>query len=143
MKWFMLGENYERVEDIQEAIYVYVAKGYLDEFAGFLQGETLDYSTLVEEGWNYWSDEHWCFEKLENREDLNEFLPSELKVCEITKTNKENKFNLYIELYNEDRIHVNEEPCTLDEIMEAIRVLQKPSMFGKQVKEYKIIRIEE
>ena len=136
MKFFMLDEYYKQVCDVGDAVWVYIAKGGLDEFAGLLNQENISFSTLTEEGWNYWDEEDWIFKIYEDREDWKElykYLPSKFKVGGITKTEG---FNLILVFANDSTLQTNTEPCTLDEIFEAIKVLQKPSMFGKGVKEF-------
>lgn len=142
----MVDEFYNEVVDIEDAQFVYLGKGSLDEFADFLDNNQLGYGTLREESWHCWDENKWQFERVYKKElieMLNEYLPSDFKVGGITKVDKKtNEFNLILSFDNGSTIQTNTEPCTLDEIFEALRVLQKPSVFGKQVKEYRIERVQ-
>lgn len=61
------------------------------------------------------------------------------KVGGITRP-KEPKYDIYITVddYDEE-ILTNEEAVTLDEVYEAIRVMQKPSFFGKRLTEIRLV----
>lgn len=61
------------------------------------------------------------------------------KVGGITRP-KETKYDIYITVNDYDEeILTNEEPVTLDEVSEAIRVMQKPSFFGKRLTEIRLV----
>ena len=146
MKVFMVDECYNEVVDIDDAQFVYLGKGSLDEFTDFLDNNQLSYGTLREESWHKWDEDKWQFETIYKEsltEELNKYLPADFKVGGITKANKKtNEFNLILSFDNGSTIQTNTESCTLDEIFEALRILQKPSVFGKQVKEYRIERVQ-
>lgn len=146
MKVFMVDECYNEVVDIDDAQFVYIGKGGLDEFADFLDNNQLSYGTLREESWHKWDEDKWQFETIYKEsltEELNKYLPADFKASDITKVDKKtNGFNLILSFDNGSTIQTNTEPCTLDEIFEALRILQKPSIFGKQVKGYQIERVQ-
>ena len=146
MKVFMIDECYNEVVDIDDVKFVYIGKGGTDEFADFLDNNQLNYGTLREESWHKWDEDKWQFEAIYKEsltEELNKYLPADFKVGGITKADKKtNEFNLILSFDNGSTIQTNTEPCTLDEIFEALRILQKPSIFGKQVKEYRIERVQ-
>lgn len=152
MNVFMVDGYFNEVDDVELAEYVYIEKGSVDDFVNFLEDNKLGYGSLTEDSWHYWSDGKWQFETLYKEDlikELNGHLPktffdvdSITKTTKTIKTNKTNEFNLIIKLNNGIAIQTNTEPCTLDEIFEALKVLQKPSILGKQVKEYRIERVQ-
>lgn len=56
---------------------------------------------------------------------------------ESTDTNAK-LYNLYVIFKSGITLQTNTEPITFEDIAEAIEVLQKPSIFGKQIAEFKI-----
>ena len=62
---------------------------------------------------------------------------SESITYESTDTNAK-LYNFYIILKSGITLQTNTEPITFEDIVEAIEVLQKPSIFGKQIAEFKI-----
>lgn len=53
---------------------------------------------------------------------------------------KEPKYDIYalINDYDEELL-TNEEPVTLDEVVEAIKIMRKPSFFGKRLTEIRLV----
>lgn len=62
---------------------------------------------------------------------------SESATHESTNTNAK-LYNLYVIFKSGITLQTNTEPITFEDITEAIEVLQKPSIFGKQIAEFKI-----
>lgn len=62
---------------------------------------------------------------------------SESITYESTDTNAK-LYNLYVIFKSGITLQTNTEPITFEDIAEAIEVLQKPSIFGKQIAEFKI-----
>lgn len=48
------------------------------------------------------------------------------------------KWNIEITLDNNNKIKTNDVPVSMEEVQEAIRVLLKPSFFGKRIKKFEI-----
>lgn len=71
--------------------------------------------------------------------DYPTWLSKEIENESVTsKSTKEKLYNLYVIFKTGITLQTNTEPVTLEEITEAIEVLQKPSIFGKQIAEFKI-----
>lgn len=51
------------------------------------------------------------------------------------------KYDIYITVdgYNEEILTNGDEPVTLDEVVEAIKVIRKPSLFGKKLTEIRLV----
>lgn len=54
---------------------------------------------------------------------------------------KEPKYDIYITVdgYDEEILTNGDEPVTLDEVVEAIKVMRKPSLFGKKLTEIRLV----
>lgn len=71
--------------------------------------------------------------------DYPTWLSKEIAKSESESTNTNAKlYNLYVIFKSGTTLQTNTEPITFEDITEAIEVLQKPSIFGKQIAEFKI-----
>ena len=61
------------------------------------------------------------------------------KIIENNST-KSDIWNLKITLLHDKEIKTNSKGCSLDELFEAIQAMQKPSLFGEQVKSFTIYK---
>lgn len=55
--------------------------------------------------------------------------------------NTEKKWNWSITLNNDEVIQMNDEPVSLNEIVENFEIIQKPSFFGNRIREFIITRV--
>lgn len=71
--------------------------------------------------------------------DYPTWLTKEIAKSESESTNTNAKlYNLYVIFKSGTTLQTNTEPITFEDITKAIEVLQKPSIFGKQIAEFKI-----
>lgn len=81
-------------------------------------------------------DEEWEYL---SPNDYPAWLTKEITKSKSESTNTNPKlYNLYVIFKSGITLQTNTEPITFEEIAEAIEVLQKPSIFGKQIAEFKI-----
>lgn len=68
------------------------------------------------------------------------------ELCPTNEVNKnikntEKKWNWSITLNNDEKIQMNDEPVSLNEIVENFEIIQKPSFFGNRIREFIITRV--
>lgn len=54
---------------------------------------------------------------------------------------KEQRYDIYITVdgYDEEILTNGDEPVTLDDVIEAIKIMKKPSFFGKKLTEIRLV----
>lgn len=111
----------------------------------------LDYESCETEGLNTtkaseinfptvvkWNSVNSCWDFVSSN-DYSNWLTKETAKPKSESTNTSTKlYNLYVIFKSGITLQTNTEPITFEEIAEAIEVLQKPSIFGKQIAEFKI-----
>lgn len=68
-----------------------------------------------------------------------EFCPTNKANNNIKNTGK--KWNWSVTLNNDEVIQMNDEPVSLNEIVENFEIIQKPSFFGNRIREFIITRV--
>lgn len=150
MKNFYLSENYKICRDLahEECIYAICndVKSLIEDFLEYdIDDIGIDGTdtNLVIYRWDI-DDERWTkLNSKETEEILSTFYSQYPEYCPnnvggITR-NTERKWNWRVKLEN-DTIQMNDEPVSLNEITSNFEIIQKPSFFGKRIKQIVIER---
>lgn len=109
----------------------------IDEFFDFCDEYCMEDLDVNKTGFYQWTD---CKDVWE--EVTDELIIKKLKKITKNPTKSDAIWNLKITLLYDEEIKTNEESCSLEELFEAIQAMQKPSLFGKQVKSFTIYKEE-
>ena len=128
-------------EHIGEITYLIVNDA--DEFFDFCDEYCMQCLNANKTGFYQWSDndDAWVeiteepIKILENLKKINEN-----NLTENNLTENDVIWNLKITLLYGEEIKTNSKNCSLEELFEAIKSMQKPSLFGKKVKSFTIYK---
>lgn len=150
MKNFYLDENYRICRDPADEDYIYAicndVNSLIEEFHKYdIDDIGIDGTdtNLVIYRWDIGDDRWTKLNSKETEKILSTFYSQYPEHCPndvggITR-NTERKWNWRVKLEN-DTIQMNDEPVSLDEITSNFEIIQKPSFFGKRIKQVIIER---
>ena len=110
----------------------------VDEFFNFFGAYNMQSFNVNKIGFYQWSDYNDAWEEI--TEEPIKILENLKKINENNSTESDVIWNLKITLLYGEEIKTNNKSCSLKELFEAIQAMQKPSLFGKQVKSFTIYK---
>ena len=113
----------------------YLIINNIEDFIDFCEKYDIQYLNSDETGFYQWSDCEYVWEEV-----TDEMTIEKLKKIIENNSTKSDIWNLKITLLHDKEIKTNSKGCSLDELFEAIQAMQKPSLFGEQVKSFTIYK---
>lgn len=118
---------------------------YIDDVNAFYDacGDKYITENVLSTGVYKWDDNNEIWEQTNEptitRPIMDIIRKKEKEVGGITKAT-DDKWNIQILLDDDTILKTNDEPVTMDEVIEAVRIMLKPSFFGKRLKEITLSR---